>query len=728
MGRVVGTPARLLAIAALVFATLTACDDQSAVDDNPAPQAQRLSEASAPSETSEAGSAPEPAEASAETTVTVPALESSSSAATASNLAVATLATPTSGAATVDAATGTTVPAVVDDLSAISAALEPDGTLALPAALAMVAASYRPLPGVTPAAAVVSDSGAALRTVVAHLDQLSSDQREAVSSMIDTPGVSPEEAADGEGLLAVAAGLVTLSSARFTDILGTGVPSDVRITLVELPDVNPDGTRNFATPQTHATALAITSTPDDRYDECRIRINVDAAAASAVGPTFTAAIAQETFHCFQFAQRPNGDGVPLWAFEGAAAFAGEAFAEGTTRSTPWWTRWITEPERPLRQRTLDALGFFALVDRAGLDAHALAMVLLSDASPESVRRRLDDRGVLDRWGSQSINEPTWTTPEAPDLYTVAGVDLAGLDPTVPTLRPITRQVMLTPDGPSVSASSAQGGATSAAPYVFNAPDGVMVITSGPGDHGRLRWLDGTEWALASGTQSFCTLPTGCACPNASQDAPVAQPVAAVDVFIGVGPFSGDGPDVALRSLDGWCRETMLTTPPLGAVDTCLVRDWTSTGYQVAEGSATDNSTGGDGARLRFADDGTVTIDLTEVAPVVITTGASGAVTTTTLTYQGRGSGRWGAQDGVVTIAEVPVDALTVRMTVDTEEDGRLTDVTVPLGDARLSSLAPIVGTSRTQCTEVGLTLAGAIPAAAGPAAFTFTGASPASGP
>ena len=273
------------------------------------------------------------------------------------------------------------------------------------------------------------------------------------------------------GLVADAAGLVTLSSARFAEILGTGLPSDVRITLVELPYANPDGTRNFSAPQTQATALAISSTPDDRYDECRIRINTDAATAGADDPTFTAAIAQETFHCFQFAQRPNGDGVPLWAFEGAAAFVGEEFAQGTARSTPWWTRWITEPERPLQAADLRRTG---VLRRWSIGPASTPTGWPWRCCPTPALRAFDDaskrRGVFDRWGSQSINEPTWNTSTGSGSFAVAGLDLAGLDPTLATLRPATRQVMLSPDGPSVSAASAAG-AMSAAPYVFTGADG-----------------------------------------------------------------------------------------------------------------------------------------------------------------------------------------------------------------------------------------------------------------
>ena len=117
-------------------------------------------------------------------------------------------------------------------------------------------------------------------------------------------------------------------------------------------------------------------------------------------------LAQEAFHCLQFAQRPYGEGVPMWALEGAAAFAGEDFAQGSPLSAAWWDRWIGEPQRPIDQRTYDAAGFFFLLQGA-VDPYRYSDAFLAEATEDSIRRRLEGTDVFDRWGSQYATEPAW---------------------------------------------------------------------------------------------------------------------------------------------------------------------------------------------------------------------------------------------------------------------------------------------------------------------------------
>ena len=609
-------------------------------------------------------------------------------------------------------ATPPSAPAAVDlgPLGVLDVHLDPDGTLALLPALQLFAAGYAALPEIAPASQPLDDGGPALRTILAQLDDLSSEQAAIVSRVAEQQGRSLEEAAGAGGRLADAAGLVVLSLGRFGEQLHRSLPDDVQVTILELPYENADGTHNFSSPQAIATALPLTSTTDRPYDECRIRINADAPVDGPADTAFMSAIAQETFHCLQFGQRPYGAGVPLWAFEGAAAFAGEDFAQGSVLSLPWWERWIAEPERPLDRRTYDAAGFFFMLLDAEIDAYRFADVLLSEATADSVRRRLESTSIFDRWGSQYATEPTWGA-----RYTVAGV-------AVPAIRAPQSTLALVVDGPPVGAAGlTASSAMSATPYRFVVPGDVLVVTSGAGDRGWLRFGDGTEQLLSQATQSFCLRPDGCACPGAPPESASAAAVASTEVFVGVGPFSGDGPQLAARSLQQWCNEVLVPAPPADSLDPCLAAAWTSTGYTVSpvDGVA-QQVTGGTGAVLRLEADGTAQVDLDQTEPVAITaTDAAGAVTTTTLVYRGRGDGRWSAAGGVVNITDVPTASFTLRVTVATSGGGVLADATIPAGDPRLGAYAGFLGTGRYQCTAGLFTLTHVTPSVGGAAAFTF---------
>ncbi|MFV0309953.1 MAG: hypothetical protein ACK5OX_19665 [Desertimonas sp.] len=654
--------------------------------------------------------APTSATAAATTTTTPP-----TSTAGSTSTAVGVTSTVAEGLTTTTTAA---VDGVTDELGVLDAVLGVDGTMDLAQALAIIAGSYRPLEGVTPLSTTIVDSGSALRTVVAHLDELPAEQRSGVLTIVDRPGRTAEQVATDTGVIREAGTIVTYSSAVYAARLGADLPDDVAVTLVELPYENPDGTHNFASPAEIATAISWTASTDGSYDECRIRINQDA----AVGREFTSAVARETFHCFQFTQRPNGEGVPLWAFEGAAAFAGEEVAEGSGSSTPWWTRWITQPERPLERRTFDAIGFFALIDRSGADAYAMAWAFMSDASPESIRRRLSTTSVFTRWGSQYANEPSWLGQNGEPVYSIAGLDLEGQDPTLATLAPPQQTLALTIDGPGVSAGGVtSSGALSATPYRFPVPPSVIVVTTGAGEYGRLRWPDGNELLLEQGSQAFCLLPTGCECAAAPADQQAAQAVAGTEVFIGVGPFSGDGPAVAAKSLDTWCRQTQIAAPALGTIDRCLVGDWTTGGYRPPALAGVEvQATGGAGGVLRLDEDGTAEIDLEAMEPVVITRrDGPDDITTTTLIYRGRIEGRWGAENGVLVLGEVTAGSFTLHVTVDRAPSGRLIDTVLEAGDPRLAAYATVLGTSQYLCGDGGLAVTSLTPSAGGASSLLF---------
>ena len=619
----------------------------------------------------------------------------------------------TTAAAPVSAAPSSVPVEAQGELAALDAALGADGTLALEPALALFAAGYAPVPRITAAPQPLIDGGPALRAILGDLDELGEDQLAAVLRVVDQPGLDvAEAAANGSPMLQAAAAQVAAALDALSETLGRPLPDAVTVTLVELPYDNGDGTHNFSDAGSFATALPFTQTPEVAYDECRIRINASAPLDEAAGfadPAFISAVTQEAFHCLQFGLVPAGIGVPQWVMEGAAAFAGEDAAGGSRLSTAWWERWITQPERPLDRRTYDAAAFFFML-RDFADPYAFADAFLTDPSPSSIRRRLEQTPLFDRWGTQYAMQPEWG-----DGYAVVGDG-------APVLAAPQEAIELTIDGPRVAAGGITATAElSATAYRFAVPGDVLVVTAGPADRGALRFVDGVELPLAEATQAYCLNPDGCACPGAPPESSTAAQVTTTEVFIGIGPSSGGGPELAARSLGQWCNEVLVPAPPDGALDDCLSRKWVSTGYLAPElAGVRQDVTGGVGTALELRPDRQAIVSMEATTPVVITsTDANGAVTTTTLQYRGTGTGTWSAADGVINVAGVDTASFAVRVTIESTDGAALADSEVPATDLRVAGFASLLGTGRYTCSPVEMTLSHVTPGVGGESGFTF---------
>lgn len=607
---------------------------------------------------------------------------------------------------------GTTGPPVaLGELGVLDAALDDDGTLGLEPALALFAAGYAPVPGITASPEPLIDGGPALRTILAQLDRLGDDQLAAVTAVVDPLGQRLDDvAASDSPRLAGAADVATAAEERFGQLLGRQLTS-VTLTMLELPYVNPDGTRNFSSPGAVATALPFGDAESDEY-ECRIRVNADAPVDQATGfddPVFLSSVAQEVFHCMQFGLAPFGTDVPMWVMEGAAAFAGEQYAQGSTLATAWWERWITQPQRPLQLRTYDAAGFFFLLGSFA-DPYGFSDASLGDPAPDSVRRRVGATALFDTWGTQYATEPTWG-----EQYAIGG---DGAPATAAPQEVLELQV----DGERIAAAGLTATTElSATAYRFVVPGDVLVVTTDPADRGGIRFGDGAERPLSQATQSFCLNPAGCACPGAPPEAAASEAVGSNEIFIGVGPSSGGGPELSARSLGQWCNEVLVPAPPDDALDQCLARRWATTGYVVSDiAGVRQDTSGGGGAVLDLRPDRSVSVDMNATEPVVITaTDANGSVTATTLEYRGAGEGSWSAEGGVINIAGVDTSSFVVRVKIETSGGGQLADNELAASDPRLAGYASLLGTGQYECSPVSMTLTHVTPNIGGSAGFEF---------
>jgi hypothetical protein len=598
---------------------------------------------------------------------------------------------PTAPTTSIVAPSTSVLPEDPGELGILDAALTDEGTVDLDDALSLVAAGYGPIPGVTPAERPLAEGGPALRTVLASATDLAAEQRDVVTAIAARGGIPLAEAAgSSQPRLAAAAGIVTEALETFGH-----TPSEVPISLLELPYDNGDGTYNFSSPDSLATAVLVRA---DERDDCRIRINstgkLDKERA-VEDPAFVAAVARETFHCIQYVRSPAIEDVPVWVVEGAAAFAAEQVAGANPVSRLGWERWISQPQRPLARRSYDAIGFFALVAEAA-NAYQFAEALLGDPSPASVRRRLELTAVFDLWGQRYAMQPGWGEGFAFQAPSAAGMEAP--------VTPVELQV----DGEPITIGG--GSELAAGSYGVRVPGDVLVVTATAGDRGVMRTPDGQATPLAQANQSICVRPGGCACPGVDPDELGITTVEGTDVWFGIGPSSGPGVSVAARSLPRWCQEVALP-PPADAIDPCLVGTWETRAY-VAPGrpGVAQQVTGGTGATITFEADGTVRVDMSEMEPVVITTsGPSGEESTTTLGYRGTGTGTWRADDGVVEVAGVDPAPFGITLTV-AGADGSITGTAdLAATDVRAAGYATLLGTARYLCTPVSLTLTHVLP-------------------
>jgi hypothetical protein len=611
-------------------------------------------------------------------------------------------------------------PAAPDTASRPPASLSPPTTGEAPptsatgdldTALSRFAAAYAPLPGIEPAAVTPVDGGPVLRAVLAATDELDEAQRDIVGRVVAPAGEPLDEIlSDGQApaQLQSAARVVRAALEAFGGARGRPFSNDVATTLVLLPYANRDGTHNFSSPRSIATAVPVGDGARP-YAECRIRIN-DSRPLTRPDAVFVSSVAHEAFHCLQYEVLPFAQGAPSWIVEGAAAYAGEDFAGGSPASRAWWRRWVRQPQHALGRRSHDAIGFFSLLPGT-TNPYAFADALLTDPSVDSVRRRLEASDVFDRWGLAYATRPRWgrryaiTGPGAPAALTAPW-----------------RSVTLRVDQPATVAGKSAVTGLAASPVRVRVPGDVLVVTADPGDRGGLRFGDGQEAALAEATQAYCVRPGGCPCPGVPRDAIPATPVESNELFVGVGPSSGGGPALAARSLGQWCQELLVPAPPAGSVDQCLARAWTSQAY-VAPGvsGAEQTVTGGAGVEVEFRPDRTVTVDMDSSSPAVIgLTGPDGATVTTTVEYTGLGTGTWSAAGGVVNVAGVDPSSFVVRVRIESSKHGVLADRELRATDVRLSGFAGLLGTGRYECTAVSLTITHVVPGVGGEAGFEFT--------
>lgn len=562
----------------------------------------------------------------------------------------------------------------------IEAHLDDVGVMSVEQALALFAVTFAPLPGVEPANGVIEGADSmVLSTLSASRSALDVAQIEVFDVVIGGPGgaIGLPVAENGwagrrpTGARSdLAVPIVFEAMTYFGDRLGRALTFP--ITLVELP-ASAGGVTYFG-PGEAATAIQLLAYDGTGYDECLIRVNVDAPYEPA---TFKSQIGHEVFHCFQFV---HGAERPGWIHEGQAAYAGEEFAGGTDQSSTWWQNWLAHPTRSISARTYDAIGLYSLTAAAGADPYGYFDELYRTSDLAVIRSAVP--GIDDVWGSSYANESAWGWP-----FVATG-------PGAPAdERPERVTLHLPLDGPAATFDRFPRPADQAAQVYQFSTTGQVLTVDPQGAAGGLRFEDGTSMTFSTGAVTdYCTDPGGCVCPGDTTSA--AMPVNGSRGFVGLGPTTAPYPILVAKSLEAWCREAEPPAPPTTVAGRCEVGTWRSTRLSLPPIPEIPTTyAGGDGIAVSFGADGSFSADYDGMSAATARGEIPGGpVAVLSVRFAGTLAGTWsaGSDDRLV----VTADASAVRVT---------------------STLTTGGGTNRILDTSLG-----ELVAASGAAAFTVT--------
>jgi len=305
--------------------------------------------------------------------------------------------TPTSTAAPGTTTTTTIAGIIITDgesveLSATDALLQQDregndGSLSLETSLDLFASVYGPLPGVTSTITQLrpGDGSLAIRSVLANWDELDPGTRDAISSAL-APGQRAETIAlAGEVTAIRAQSDTTLSEAievadaarvSIEERLGRPLGIPITVSVFDTP-VGGDDVLADASPMRGGVPVDAGA-----VDGCSIRIFPLGDSAS-----LETTVAHEVYHCYQFSSVPDVSTVvdaQDWIIEGQAQWVGTVIGGVGDNTDAFFLEWITKPSVSLLALDYAAVGFFWVLETAGVDLWQMMPAMLAERGMAAV--------------------------------------------------------------------------------------------------------------------------------------------------------------------------------------------------------------------------------------------------------------------------------------------------------------------------------------------------------
>jgi hypothetical protein len=317
----------------------------------------------------------------------------------------------------------------------------------------------------------------------------------------------------------------------------------------------------------------------------------------------------------------------------------------SSRLSEIWKQYLDTPAKPLSARTYDGLGFFVHLAESGAPVWKLidpvGAALIGHATPAGWAAAAPSAGFVDSWGSGfaqgRYSGRAWTS---------TGSHLPPYQPALPGGRLGDGQA-LTVTAPAYAAAIRR----------IDVDAEIVTITPGAGTTGRISVGGGKDAPLTGGP--FCTRGS-CSCPGTTR---VFPPMASGDTYLG----ASAGNRAASVALAGSTLVEACAKPQVS----CLVGNWTATGYDISVGGLTE--TGGAGVKLTIASSGAARVIYDGMAPVRFAGRASGTLIfhgatagAVRLPAPGATTGRWettkaGGIDGITADVSVTAPAkITMR--------------------------------------------------------------------
>lgn len=486
-----------------------------------------------------------------------------------------------------------------------------DGSLSLQTSLDLFASIYGTLPGVT--STIIEprpgDGSLAIRSVLANWDELDPDTQDAVSAAL-APGQRAETIAlagevtairaQSDAALAEATMAVDVARILIEEQLGRPLGIPMTISVLDAP-IGGDTVLADASPM-RSGVFATSGTPDS----CSIRI-----FPLGEGTSLETTVTHEVYHCFQFTMVPDISKVLRgqdWIIEGQAQWVGARLGGVGDTTEGWFHDWIASPATSLFSLDYAAVGFYWVLETAGVDPWQAMPAMLDQRGPSAVEATGGD--PMQMWRLALTSMPRRSV--APDLdlppewdFTPDDVPWMGMriDANVSPSSPFERSKPHT--------------AFSRSGTLVATLEGDIVEVTANGGLGSLAFESGDPTVTWSGSydQEFCLNEDGAGCTcQAAEPLPKGTDTLAIGLAI---------VDPATTSLRITTRD-MTPDDQLGFSD----GEWEGTFFESDVGVAFDSATavreGGESPFTLSVRDGVVTGTFSTVSEMDVTVPPDGS--------------------------------------------------------------------------------------------------------
>ena len=472
---------------------------------------------------------------------------------------------PSSSGATPASTASTAPPDPQQALAGLLDTTGPDGTVPLEQAQQSFAYLFGGLPDVVvpqglpdPATLQLSGSGV-LRSMLAHWDELPSEQQLAVSRIALPPaGEQPRFrpptvaqraqaaalAADKASAAAVIRPVVDAMVAQVGARLGRTIPPPT----MYLVDTEVSGAYAWA------LGLAAGEVPDDIGQNpivpnggpattCNVYLPPSAweSVGASVPAALTATLAHEMVHCYQSFAYPTLAEMrtaPSWLIEGSAEFGGIDITGATGTVPSNWTIYLTQ-KAPLFERTYTAMGWWFQLQHIGRDPWSLFPTIWSGAQ-DNITAYLTAGGdrddIYDTWASTFVRQPAFG-----DAWEVHGKAVSGETPPMESIAA---------DGGTVQSPAFDTRVAKVSGETTAGVDTIVRVTaSAP-----VRMHDSTGFEEVHFTQGDYCLGGDCVCPPNTERAGDQITRVSAPLYLAVpGGETGNAAITDTMSLEEYCR-------------------------------------------------------------------------------------------------------------------------------------------------------------------------------